>query len=53
MGRKKEYNIEEVEFKGQAIYKKNRIVRNHTNVGIIIVPKRFINQKFDIILIPK
>lgn len=54
MGRRKEYlNPEPIEFKGLAIRKEDRIVRNHKNTGVIYFPKYLVNQKFDIILIPK
>jgi hypothetical protein len=53
MTRKREYDLIEQEFKGQAYRTNDRIIRNHNNVGILILPIRLINKKFDVILIPK
>jgi len=50
---KKLYNLKEVEFYGQAYKTENRIIRNHNNIGILILPKRFIGKKFNVLLIPK
>jgi len=50
---KKLYILKEVEFHGQAYKTDGRIIRNHNNIGILILPKRFIGKKFNVILIPK
>lgn len=53
MGRKKEYNLKEIDVQGQGYETKGRIIRNHTNVGILILPKYLIGKKFDVYLIQK
>ena len=53
MSKEREYKLEEIEFKGIAYKRKDRTVRDHKTMGAIFVPTWMINQKFDILLIPK
>jgi len=52
MARKREYIIEDVEFKGKAYKRKDRVVLNHKNCGIITLPIWMIGKKFNVILEP-
>ena len=52
MPRQKEYNLEQVNFAGQAISKKNRKVIKGSTTGLLTLPNRFVGQSFDVILIP-
>lgn len=53
MAKPKEYPLGEVEFKGLAYRKNSRRIIKSSTAGLLTLPKRFIGQTFDIILIPK
>ena len=46
------YELEKVEISGVG-YVRNKTIRGGTTTGLIHVPKRFVGQEFQVILIPK
>jgi hypothetical protein len=53
MAKQREYELQELEFKGKAYRKNSRKIIKSNTVGLLTLPMRFIGKTFDIILIPK
>lgn len=52
MARKREYNLDDIEFKGKAYKRDKRKVLNHKNCGVITLPIWMIGKSFNVILEP-
>ena len=50
--RKQEYILKDLEFSGKAFRRNNRKIIKGSTGGLLTLPPRFVNQMFDIILIP-
>lgn len=52
MARTREYNLKDIEFKGNGYKRDKRKVLNHKTCGVITLPVWMIGKLFDVILIP-